>query len=299
LDKVVVSCQKTNEQFFFLCGDWLEGANNRQDLVASDKDGNPSLPLVPYKIEVTTGDRRGAGTDANVHIVLYGTNDDSGVRILDGPGNLFERNETNTFGFKTIDLGEIQKIRIGHDNSGFGAAWFLDKVVVTNEKTETKWFFLSGKWFAKDEEDGAIEREIPASNADGVASLPMITYKVLVTTGDRRGAGTDANVFLTLFGSNGDSGERKLESSGNNFERNQTDSFGIDCVDLGEIERINIRHDNSGIGPGWFLDKIVVQSGKGEMWFFPCGQWLADDEGDKQISREIAAVKMIPLLIPH
>jgi len=35
----------------------------------------------------------------------------------------------------------------------------------------------------------------------------------------------------------------------------------------------------------------VVQSGKGEMWFFPCGQWLADDEGDKQISREIAAVK--------
>jgi len=188
-------------------------------------------------------------------------------------------------------LGEIQKIRIGHDNSGFGAAWFLDKVVVTKEKTETKWFFLSGKWFAKDEEDSAIEREIPASNADGVASLPMITYKVLVTTSDRRGAGTDANVLLTLFGSAGDSGERKLESSGNNFERNQTDTFGFDCVDLGELQRIIIRHDNSGIGPGWFLDKVLIESGKGERWFFPCGKWLADDEDDKQISREIIAVK--------
>ena len=26
------------------------------------------------------------------------------------------------------DIGALTKIRIGHDNSGFGAAWFLDKV---------------------------------------------------------------------------------------------------------------------------------------------------------------------------
>jgi hypothetical protein len=26
------------------------------------------------------------------------------------------------------DIGTLTKIRIGHDNSGFGAAWFLDKV---------------------------------------------------------------------------------------------------------------------------------------------------------------------------
>jgi len=130
----------------------------------------------------------------------------------------FERNKTDVFGvqapdlgkhqkiifgFKTVDLGENQKIRIGHDNSGFGAAWFLDKVIVTNEKTEQKWFFLCGKWLATNEEDGAIEREIPTSNENGVASLPLITYKIFVTTGDRRGAGTDANVFLTIFGSAG------------------------------------------------------------------------------------------------
>lgn len=55
--------------------------------------------------------------------------------------------------------------------------------------------------------------------------------------------------------------------------------------------RITIQHDNSGVGPGWFLDKVKIESGKGEAWYFPCGRWLAKDEDDNQISREIAAVK--------
>ena len=40
-----------------------------------------------------------------------------------------------------------------------------------------------------------------------------------VFTGDKKGAGTDANVYITLFGEFGDSGERPLKSSKNNFER--------------------------------------------------------------------------------
>ena len=34
-----------------------------------------------------------------------------------------------------------------------------------------------------------------------------------VYTGDVSGAGTDANVFCTIFGDKGDSGERKLHKS--------------------------------------------------------------------------------------
>ena len=43
-------------------------------------------------------------------------------------------------------------------------------------------------------------------------------------TGDIKKAGTDANVFLTLYGENGDSGERPLSKSETNrdkFERGQ------------------------------------------------------------------------------
>jgi hypothetical protein len=62
-------------------------------------------------------------------------------------------------------------------------------------------------------------------------------------------------------------------------------------LSLISLHRIDIWHDNSGVGPGWFLDKVVIKSGKGEEWYFPCGKWLADDEDDKQIRREISAEK--------
>lgn len=48
------------------------------------------------------------------------------------------------------------------------------------------------------------------------------TYNVSVITGDVYGAGTDANVFLTIYGDLGDTGERKLsksETNRNKFER--------------------------------------------------------------------------------
>jgi len=47
---------------------------------------------------------------------------------------------------------------------------------------------------------------------------------VSVHTGDKRGAGTDANIFLNIFGELGDTGDRPLEESKSNrnkFERNQ------------------------------------------------------------------------------
>ena len=35
--------------------------------------------LTTYEVTVKTGDVRGAGTDANVYIVMHGENDDSGI----------------------------------------------------------------------------------------------------------------------------------------------------------------------------------------------------------------------------
>ena len=50
-----------------------------------------------------------------------------------------------------------------------------------------------------------------------------VSYKVTVYTGDVSGAGTDSNVFITMTGENGDTGERQLSEANNTnkFERNQ------------------------------------------------------------------------------
>merc|ERR1712063_72207 len=157
------------------------------------------------------------------------------------------------------DIGAITKIRIGHDNSGWGSAWFLDKVIVESEGGEGagKYFFLSGQWFATSEGDGKIVREFPASNEDGVACAPLVSYKIEVKTGDRRGAGTNANVSICITGENGDTGDVTLDNSSNNFERGATDVFGIQAVDLGALTKIRIGHDNSGFFAGWFLEGVL------------------------------------------
>lgn len=52
----------------------------------------------------------------------------------------------------------------------------------------------------------------------------VYVYHVYVHTGDKRGAGTNANIFLNIFGELGDTGDRPLEESKTNrnkFERNQ------------------------------------------------------------------------------
>lgn len=53
--------------------------------------------------------------------------------------------------------------------------------------------------------------------------LTVNTYEVCVFTGDMLGAGTDANVFINIYGENGDTGERYLKNSDNlnKFERAQ------------------------------------------------------------------------------
>lgn len=114
------------------------------------------------------------------------------------------------------------------------------------------------------------------------------SYAIKVYTGNVQNAGTDADVYITLYSEDGrNSGERLLDNSDNNFERNKTDMFTIEMQDIGAIRAVRIRHDNSGNRPGWYLDKIVVHNNATPNceWTFPCNKWLAVDEGDHQTDR--------------
>lgn len=113
-----------------------------------------------------------------------------------------------------------------------------------------------------------------------------ITYRVRVETGTVEFAGTDANVYLTMYGTDGSSGERLLDNSFNNFENGMEDLFSIEMRDLGDLKRVRIRHDNSNPLAGWFLNKIVVHNEDSDKeWTFPCNRWLAHDEDDGSIDR--------------
>ena len=61
----------------------------------------------------------------------------------------------------------------------------------------------------------------------------VLKYAVSVFTGKRRGAGTDANVFMEIFGEQGDTGERPLQESKTNmnkFERGKASVTLFSCL---------------------------------------------------------------------
>jgi hypothetical protein len=51
-------------------------------------------------------------------------------------------------------------MRIGHDNKGTGAAWFLEDVTVDVPSRGERAVFPCHRWFALKEDDGKIEREL-------------------------------------------------------------------------------------------------------------------------------------------
>ena len=74
-------------------------------------------------------------------------------------------------------------------------------VFITNPVSGERYDFSCQNWLASDEGDGEIIRELPAT-ADSIKQPGMVKdYKVLVKTGNEFGAGTDANVFINIFGS--------------------------------------------------------------------------------------------------
>jgi len=70
---------------------------------------------------VKTGDEFGAGTDANVYIVLIGDKGKSGklpLKSSEAGGNKFERAQTDVFYLEMSDLGKLKKLLLGYDGSG-------------------------------------------------------------------------------------------------------------------------------------------------------------------------------------
>lgn len=112
------------------------------------------------------------------------------------------------------------------------------------------------------------------------------TYRITTRTGAMEYAGTDSYIYITLFGTKGNSGERLLDNADNNFERGRADIFSIEMRDIGEITKVRVKNVYWGEYPGWFLDGVTVhKEDTDEEWTFPCGRWLAYDGDDGRVDR--------------
>lgn len=177
----------------------------------------------------------------------------------------------------------------------------------------------------------------------------VINYEITVVTGDIFAGGTNANVFIQIYGDQGKTEVLQISSRSNNYERGAVDIYKvlsmsnhhhhthsvsywsvtsvqqIEAKDVGKIFKIRISNDDSGVGAGWYLDRVEIkrlimamvpkekkedkkkkknkkkkseededEEGGGEemrevalTYVFPCDRWLASDEEDGEMVVEL------------
>ncbi|CAF1260047.1 unnamed protein product [Rotaria magnacalcarata] len=131
--KIVPNEDNNHSMVYFPFNAWLGKSTSRSK---AKRETYPSTDHhikgpICYHITVKTGKDFGAGTDANVFIIIYGNSGRTCIHLLDNKlKNDFEANTTSEFTIMDIDVGTIDRIKVWHDNSGVGAAWLLDSIVI-------------------------------------------------------------------------------------------------------------------------------------------------------------------------
>ncbi|XP_067663283.1 allene oxide synthase-lipoxygenase protein-like [Haliotis asinina] len=105
----------------------------------------------PLVVSVRTGDIQGAGTNANVSIILHDVQGKASPKI-----NLnhffrddFERGNTDTFELQraqTKMLCKLGKIEVFRDDSGFGSSWYVERITVENKSNGDVYIFPVFRW---------------------------------------------------------------------------------------------------------------------------------------------------------
>ncbi|OXB56284.1 hypothetical protein ASZ78_015616 [Callipepla squamata] len=229
-----------------------------------------------------------AGTSSKVYIILYGDLGSSGPIFLDGEkGKSFQRGNEDVFTVHTGNIGHLYKIRIGHTNAGSCPAWHCEEVQLLNLFSGEQFSFPANRWLAWDQADGEISMELPVLH-QGQPVLPVTVYEVHVTTGELWNAGTEADVYISIYGEKGDTGSRQLLRSQKpkKFLKGQTDVFLVEAVHLGHLYKIVIGHNGLGSGNGWYLDKVVIKDPITDLdYTFLCHRWLDNGQDDGNIAR--------------
>ena len=56
----------------------------------------------------------------------------------------------------------------------------------------------------------------------------------------------------------------------------------------GKLTKVHVKHDNSGLCPGWFLNRVeIFNTSTNATDVFPCHKWFDRDKGDGEIARDV------------
>ena len=243
-----------------------------------------AFPTANYRIDLDVYFFNSAKTKVNGYITLYGTDGTiSTETLLDNysEDELYKGNP-DTFYVNIENFSDIERIKLRHENKGSGQEWYIGIVRIVNLDTGQVWHFIVNKLLAKSEESEGINLEFPLTYREEA------DYQIVVYTGDvdwELGEGTDADIYISLFGVDGTRSKKIFLDFPfqDNFETGDCDIFDyIRTGEIGELDRIILGHDGSGIGPDWYCEKIEIYNRtSGKQWQIPVKKWLTEENTPK------------------
>ena len=243
-----------------------------------------------YEVRIKTGTEASSGTRDDVHIYL---------RDAKGKVTTTYQVAESFVAINDFLIGERSKVYVyAPDDFGecVNAVLFTEPHVYSEMLSADGWLLDAldiSKVQGRSEDSGYVvyphqwfeENDHPISF--GKYSGRTGAFYLEVKTSNKSKAGTDSNIYLTIYGSRGNTGEINLgtyASTGNDFEKNDKDCFyiGYDVEAIGTIYQIKIRKDDKGIGPDWHLDyinitEVVAEGQKAQSVTFDIDQWIRND----------------------
>ncbi|XP_035389041.1 polycystic kidney disease protein 1-like 2 [Electrophorus electricus] len=146
-----------------------------------------------YLLNIQTGSRSGAGTSAKVMISMEGTEGVSKPHHLSDPDKpVFEKGGVDMFLLSSpFPLGELQGIKLWHDNSGGHPDWYLNKVTVQDLQSRNVWHFLCSTWLTSTG-DSTCARTFNPAKKNEIASFGNI-FQARTSTGFR-----DEHIWMSV-----------------------------------------------------------------------------------------------------
>ncbi|NWX98428.1 PK1L2 protein, partial [Nothoprocta ornata] len=141
-------------------------------------EDNDPFAQYRYLVTVFTGHCRGAATTSKVTLTLYGLEGESEPHHLTDPDTpVFERGGVDVFLLCTLfPLGELQSIRLWHDNSGHSPSWYVNRVLVHDLAWDQKWYFLCNSWLAIDIGECVLDKVFPVATEQDMKQFSNLFF---------------------------------------------------------------------------------------------------------------------------
>jgi len=148
-----------------------------------------------------------------------------------------------------------------------------------------KWQYQDNEIYDLTVDKEKLGKELPQDDTDIFYNKLTSRYRITIKTGSKDYAGTDAKISIKLYGQDENSSNwftiysiglppRSAENVGT-FEKGDLDHIFVSCTDLGSVNKIQVKHDNGGVGPGWYISEIWVEDlDTKTIWHCQPNTWL-------------------------